>query len=469
MTNTITLKDNGTDRYTLESSSKYFGRMYDNISEAFQVIFPAFEVENGSTCTMIVVSDNAQVDNIIVKNGITQNITDNLSQYSRVKIGFSFEKPNGYVKNSEWKYFYFYDALKPNNFVPSEPEQQKQYNLLLDEAIVDVNWKEGSNNILEFINLNGSIVKEISLSGFVQEQADLGETNPQSETFVKNKSTKYLFNDGEDGTSPYATQEFVSKNGGRIDSISIDGKVQDIDSNKNVNIVLSDYAKITYVDGVAKSLEGQNEYIGSYEGEGYTADTIQTVLSDFVQLTENRPPRGGDIVNIVNGIYSGQQWIFSGDTSTWKFYIVFENHSVINNLNSDSEIDGLAAKQGKILNDKKLDKQTPEFDSGATRGYVYFIDTQQNQIVKKVQIQANYDTIPLRNPNGNFYVGTPTLIYECTNKGYVDDIKTELEGSIEGVNTGLTVIDNRMNTLEGKIPTITATQLEDGSYSLTIE
>lgn len=85
----------------------------------------------------------------------------------------------------------------------------------------------------------------------------------------------------------------------------------------------------------------------------------------------------------------------------------------------------------RYVEDNFVSKQTPEFDAGATRGYVYFIDPEHNQTVKKVQIQANADTIPLRNPNGTFYVGTATLPYEAVNKGYVDglvgDINTALE------------------------------------------
>ena len=76
--------------------------------------------------------------------------------------------------------------------------------------------------------------------------------------------------------------------------------------------------------------------------------------------------------------------------------------------------------------DGKVDKQTPEFDAGATRGYVYFIDTDHNQTVKKVQIQANADTIPLRNPSGTFYVGNATLPYEAVNKGYVDSLVSNM-------------------------------------------
>ena len=50
-------------------------------------------------------------------------ITSNLSQYASVKIGFSFSRVDGYVKNSEIGEFYFLKAQKPDGFVPVEPEQ----------------------------------------------------------------------------------------------------------------------------------------------------------------------------------------------------------------------------------------------------------------------------------------------------------------------------------------------------------
>ena len=90
-------------------------------------------------------------------------------------------------------------------------------------------------------------------------------------------------------------------------------------------------------------------------------------------------------------------------------------------------------------------KQIPEFDAGATRGYAYVIEQEKNaetgefeqvQKVKKIQIQATADTIPLRNPSGNFYVGTPTLAYECANKGYVDGLIAELRAEIEALKNG---------------------------------
>ena len=241
---TITLLDNGKERYTHERDGKYFGRKYDNISEAFKVIFPKEELDNNSTCVMIIVHEDTTIDHINVENDKEINITDNLSQHDKIKVGFSFQRLDGYVKNSEWQHYYFYDALKPDDFVPTEPELKKKYDLLVDESFIDVDWKAESHNVLQFFNIDGKVTKEINLTGFVQEQSDMAETDDTKETFVKNKSTKYLQNEGEDGSSPYATQEFVRQNGGKIDSFSINGVQVEI-KNKNVDIPLPTIIDLT--------------------------------------------------------------------------------------------------------------------------------------------------------------------------------------------------------------------------------
>lgn len=67
-------------------------------------------------------------------------------------------------------------------------------------------------------------------------------------------------------------------------------------------------------------------------------------------------------------------------------------------------------------------KMTGTPDSGATRGFLYGLtENGTTPNLYKVYIQSNPNTIPLRNANGNFYVGTPTLPYEAVNKGYVDN------------------------------------------------
>lgn len=48
--------------------------------------------------------------------------------------------------------------------------------------------------------------------------------------------TSDLTNDGEDGSSKYATEAYVRNNGGKINSISVNGEPQTIDEKKNVDI-----------------------------------------------------------------------------------------------------------------------------------------------------------------------------------------------------------------------------------------
>lgn len=70
-------------------------------------------------------------------------------------------------------------------------------------------------------------------------QSDWNQTTTTADDFIKNKPTKLsdFTNDG-DGTanSKYATEKYVDENGGKIDSISVNGTPQTIDENKNVDL-----------------------------------------------------------------------------------------------------------------------------------------------------------------------------------------------------------------------------------------
>lgn len=88
-------------------------------------------------------------------------------------------------------------------------------------------------------------ISDAQLMAFVR-QVDMECEDESNLAFIKNKSTRHLKNEGEDGTSPYATQEFVRKNGGKIDSISVNGVEQEIDENKNVNLNITPKAVGTY-------------------------------------------------------------------------------------------------------------------------------------------------------------------------------------------------------------------------------
>lgn len=180
----IQIIDKGQDRYTLVSDTNILGRRYDNIAEKVTIVKP--EIEKESVCIMVVTYGGNVVDHIIVEDEPI-DITSNLSQYESVKIGFSFTKADGYVKGSEIKQFNFLPAPKPDDFIPVEPEQKQSIEILSKYGFVDAKL---SNNILAFKNTAGDIVKEVQLSGFVQEQSDWNETNDKSETYIKNKPTK---------------------------------------------------------------------------------------------------------------------------------------------------------------------------------------------------------------------------------------------------------------------------------------
>lgn len=181
---TIEIIDSGQDRYTLKCDTNILGRRYDNIAEMLTIVKPAAEVD--SVCILVATYGGNVVDHIAVQ-GDTIDITSNLSQYESVNIGFSFSRPDGYVKGSEIKQFKFLPAPKPDGFVPVPSEQKATIDYLTQYGFVDVVL---DNNILKFKNYSGDDVKEVQLSGFVQEQSDWNETNDKSETYIKNKPTK---------------------------------------------------------------------------------------------------------------------------------------------------------------------------------------------------------------------------------------------------------------------------------------
>lgn len=193
----------GEERYCLRANFSVFGRMYDNDAESVVVVKP--EGEADSICTMVITNNGKVVDHINVLDDAI-SIGSNLSQYSRVKIGFSFLRANGAVKNSGVEEFYFLKAQKPEGFEPSVPIYSGNVDRLISMAFVDVEWKDGEHNTLVFKGIDGNVLKEINLHGFSQEQANLSEIDNTKATYVHGKRTSNLENDG-DGNSPFITAE----------------------------------------------------------------------------------------------------------------------------------------------------------------------------------------------------------------------------------------------------------------------
>lgn len=110
--------------------------------------------------------------------------------------------------------------------------------------------------------------------------------------------TSGFTNDG-DGKSPFATEDFVKTNGGRIDSISIDGVNQVIDENKNVDLkglASTEFVedKIQKLIGLAPETLDTLEEIANELGEGETAINS---LRNKINEVENKIPTAGEGVN----------------------------------------------------------------------------------------------------------------------------------------------------------------------------
>ena len=164
---TIRLIDNGCERYQQKSDCTCLGKRWDNISEKILVIKP--DCEQYNVCAMIVTHNGEVIDHIIVGNEPI-DITTNLSQYSNVDIGFSFSNATGYVKNSSKANYYFGDSQKPSDFVPMQPEQWTNVDLVLGGSITRVKL-EGT--ALIYYNLKGQELSRADVKDLVVDKQDI--------------------------------------------------------------------------------------------------------------------------------------------------------------------------------------------------------------------------------------------------------------------------------------------------------
>lgn len=167
------------------------------------------------------------------------------------------------------------------------------------------------------------------------------------------------------------------------------------------------------------------------------------VKHDNVTLTDEEKARACDWIGALpNSIPSQKNYgdgMLLGFTTTGQlvykdvFGVYISAYSVpyrdgdgVLHANAPKTDTGLVNK--KYAEDNFVAKMVGTPDSGATRGFVYALDSDgTTPKLFPIQIQATANTIALRNPSGNFYVTTPTLVYECANKGYVDDAIAEFK------------------------------------------
>ena len=490
MNRVIRLIDNKCDRYLVDADCYTLGRQWDNGSEHIVVEKPAVEVEKSSTCEMFVKANGKLVDAIQVYDEPIA-ITDLLTQYQKITIGFSFYNADGYIKNSEPKDFYFLEAIKPEAFTPTEPTGKDRLNYLLANGLTDLRWKEGTNNTLELINADSQVVRELELGDFVQEQADLAESNPQSEKYVENKSTKYLQNEGSDGSSPYTTQFEVRKLLSNIaDEIGVPTKTSQLENDgdgtspfvtllntytkEEVNALISaiNSMKKEIVDTlptenidentiylVPKTNGSGNDYFNEYlyiNGKFEFIGSTQVEWTDYVKKTDYASTSKAGIVKSAGAAYGIQINETNGNislstASDTELQNKATNHAVkVNQIDKAVKI-GLTTNTETLTDDEKQSatdligavkqvqySQDSTLPSGSDAGYygrAYVRDkiNQENSIPICSQ-NRNY-TIPIRDHNGNFYVGDPTIDFHCVHKKYADAIKQTAEAKVDKITT----------------------------------
>lgn len=150
------------------------------------------------------VAAGAQVNVLegIQKNGTTVTVTNKIANIEVPTKTSDLTNDSNFAVDANYTH-------TDNNYTTTEKNK-----LSAIEASADV-------NVIETVKVNGS-----ALTPDANKAVDV--TVPTS--------TSDLTNDG-DGNSPFATQAYVGTNGGKIDTISVNGTAQTI-TNKNVNITV---------------------------------------------------------------------------------------------------------------------------------------------------------------------------------------------------------------------------------------
>ena len=212
----IELLDCGYDRYTQKNNTNILGRRYDHNAQQILVKYPNEELL--SKCFMIITTNGKSVDYLEVKNNEPVDITSNITQYKNLEIGFSFQREDGYIKNSEIKNYETRDAQKPDEFIPEKPNAVLGLGMLFNTGFVNAYLQD--NGVLVFYNLSNEIVKEIDLTVVAGLKKKIVETLP---TYNIDEKTIYLVKkQNSTGNDYYDEYLFIDGNFEFIGTTQID-------------------------------------------------------------------------------------------------------------------------------------------------------------------------------------------------------------------------------------------------------
>lgn len=441
MDRNIKIVDSGLEYYTLEPcDSIILGRMYDNDADTIVIERP--EAEKNSVCTMIITNPmGSVVDHIIMEND-KYNIKNVVSQNSYVKIGFSFSRQDGYIKNTAIIIGSFLSAQKPDGFVPVEPEQKKNLDYLVSYGFTD---SKLVGNELQFFNMNGDKVVAFDLSPFTQEQSDLGELDASKETFVKGKKTSNLTNDG-DGASPFATEQWVTEHGV---GVTIDTEMSDTSTNPVQNKVIKEYVDVEVntinqeIDSIGTSISDTNQKVEQLNSQ---VDGINNKLNNKANLNEENNFTGINKFNAETQ-FNGTIEIHNNDINI--------NNGVLKTTNENNDIVTKYAPD-KITITKNGDTQTNELELPNKSGILATTDDINEKVgfkytkLKNVDINNNKEdaiitedtdaSISMYHQNGTTQAGI------TASKSYVE--MATVDTSTEKASTAKVALSSEVVTIE---------------------
>lgn len=187
----------------------------------------------------------------------------------------------------------------------------------LQDQVDDLIAEGGEPNVIETVKVNGT-----ALVPDAQKAVDV--TVPTA--------TSDLTNDG-DGESPFATEEYVAENGGKIDKIQVNGTEQTI-TNKTVNITVptnnnqltngAGYQTATDVDGLIDTAlaNGSDPYTTTSDAQGLIDDALADITGIDFQVVATLPASGvkGTIYLVGTASpYDEYIWIEpTGGTAYWE-------------------------------------------------------------------------------------------------------------------------------------------------------
>lgn len=198
---------------------------------------------------------------------------------------------------------YYHDQVATLEFA-----QESDLDALTDR-VEEIISEGGEPNIIESVKVNGTA---------------LPVSNKAVDVTVPT-TVSALTNDG-DGNSPFATQAYVGTNGGKIDSISVNGTAQTIDANKNVDITVpTKVSDLTNDSGfqTASDVSGTITTALANSGDPYmtesdVADAIaEEVTHTFrykgsVQEVADLPATGNEIGDVWDVLETGVNYAWDG-------------------------------------------------------------------------------------------------------------------------------------------------------------